>query len=147
MDIIFAMPFGWLFLTQYSLYVQTGAWNYLVTSLGALLNLLFFVVRDTWEFAGLLFLLGSILFAVGLASTLTFGGKLEIDRLHVSSWKDILIGRAPAHLRKGGPSERKDTILTSSLCLLSALIAFLGGKLVMALNLTVFGIVYAIYAF
>jgi hypothetical protein len=147
MDILFAVVIGWLFLNQYNLYTQTAAWHYFVACLGAFLSLLFFAVRDSGDFAGILILLGPILVFAGLASAVSFGGKLEVERVQGSSWKDLLVGQVPAHLRKRALGERTSGILLASFSLFAALIVFLGGKLSFALSLTVIGVVYAIYSF
>jgi len=144
--VVFVMVVGWVFLTQYGLYVETGVWYYLVTLLGAALSLSYLFVRDTWEFAGLLVLIGPILFVAGIASTVTFGANRELERIQVSSWKDILFGSVPEHFRKR-PTERRNGILLSSLSFLFAFIVYQGGWLAIALNFAVIGVVAAIYLF
>lgn len=146
MDLLLEIMIAWFFVTYYLVYVKTGGWYYLLISLGAALNFLYFVVSGNWEFAGLLVLLGSTLFFVGLASTFTFGASLERERMQTSSWKDLLIGRVPEHLCRKGPTERKALAILSFVFLLSALIAFEADKLGLALNVAVIGIVVAIYS-
>lgn len=146
MDLLFEIMVAWFFVIYYLIYMKTGGWYYLLTSLGAALNLLYLIVSGNWEFAGLLVLLGSTLFFVGLASTLTFGAKLERERMQASSWKELLVGRVPEHLRRQGPSERKSLTILSFVFLLSALITFEAGKPGLALDLVAIGIVTGIYS-
>jgi hypothetical protein len=146
MDILFVIVVGWLFLTHYVLYAESGVWYYLVTLLGAALSFSYFFVRDSWEFAGLLILIGPILLIAGLASTVTFGANRELARIQASSWKDLLFGIVPEHLRKGS-AERRNGILLLSLSFLFALVVFQGGRLATALNIAVIGVVAAIYSF
>jgi len=145
-EIALALFYGWWFLTQLRVYDYTGAQSYGVTSLGAGLNLLFFAVRDAWEFAGLLKVLGLILFSGGIATTITFGSKLEIARLRTSSWKELFLGSVPASLRKGGPNKRDSGLLVSFFLIFSAIILFLADKSVTAIYLAVFGVVLGVYS-
>ena len=143
--VVFVIVVGWLFLTHYVLYAETGVWYYLFTLLGAFSGLLYLFVRGRWEFAGLLILIGPILVFAGLAFTVTFGAHRELERLQASPWKGILFGSVPEHLRKQ-PVARRNGILLSSVSLLSALIVFEGGMLAVALNFAVIGVIAAIYS-
>jgi hypothetical protein len=145
MNIILGILIGLIFLHQQRLYGETGTWHHLVISSGALLIMLYLGVRDL-EYARLLAIMGWILISAGLAWMATFGSKSEIERLNVSSWKDIVLGRTPVHLRKEGPGDRRKMGVLSPMFLFSAFIFFLGGHRVMALNFAVYGIVVAIYS-
>lgn len=146
LSVIFVIVVGWLFLTHYGLYAHTGVWYYLVTLLGAALSFSYLFVRDRWEFAGLLILIGPILLFAGLASMVTFGANRELERIQASSWKDIFFGIVPEQLRQGS-IDRRNGILLSSLSLFFALIVYQGGWSAIALNFAVIGIVAAFYSF
>ncbi len=146
MDVLFVIVVGWLLLTHCVLYAERGVWYYLVTLSGAALSFSYLFVRDTWEFAGLLILIGPILLFTGLASTVTFGASGELERIQASSWKELVFGIVPEHLRRGS-IEKRNGILLSSLSLLFAFMLFKGGNIAGALNLAVIGLVAAIYSF
>jgi hypothetical protein len=144
--VLFVIVVGWLFLTHYILYAHTGAWYHLLILLGAALSFSYFFARSRWDLAGLLILLGSILLSAGVVSILTFGANRELERLRASSWKDILFGGVPQHLRTGS-IDRRNGILLCSLSLLFAFVLFKGGHVSGALNLAVIGVVAALYSF
>lgn len=143
--VLFVIAIGWLFLTYYVLYAYTGVWYYLLILCGAALSLSYLFLRDRWEFAGLLILIGSLLLCTGIAWILTFGASREVERLQASSWKGIFFGSIPERFRKG-LVDRRNGVLLSSLSLFFALVMFKGGNTAMALNFTVVGIVAGIYS-
>jgi hypothetical protein len=140
-----AIIFVWLFFTHYGLYAYTGAWYYLVTLSGAALSVSYLLVRDRWEFAGLLISIGRILLAAGVASTITFGARCELKRLRASSWKGGLLGSVPEQMRKQ-PIDLRNGIMLTSLSLFFAFILYKSANTLMAINLAVAGVVAAFYS-
>lgn len=145
MNIVFLIVVGWLLFTNAGLYVGSGIWYYLIILLGAALSFSYGFVRDVWEFAGLLILIGPILIAAGAASAFTFGAKRELERVQASSWIELVFGIVPQHLRTGSIDTRNGIVL-SSLGLFFALMLFVGGNVAGAINLAVLGVVAAFYA-
>jgi hypothetical protein len=89
--------------------------------------------------------IGKILFFVGIGMTATLGIHVEKERLRLSSWREIISGVVPEHLRTR-TLEAKDQIVPTVLSLLLfAIIFYTAGDEPTAVILLALGAMFWVY--
>ena len=147
MESIIKLGVAWLFLVYYFLYLQTNYYGYLAVSLGAGANLCAYMFLDQPQLAKIFSIAGSILFWGGIAIIATFGMSFEKERLHLSSWSQILRGIVPQSLSKVQLSKRRQLAHGLMFLLSFTAIFSVAGDLFMSLNFVVLMIVYVFFYF
>jgi hypothetical protein len=145
METIFKLGVAWIFVTYYLVFLQIRFFSYLVVSAGAFLNLMAYMFLNNAQVAVSMAVIGKILFFVGVGMTATWGIHVEKERLRLSSWREIISGVVPEHLRTR-TLEAKDQIVPTVLSLLLfAIIFYTAGDKPTAVILWALGAMFWVY--
>ncbi len=147
MGMLFKLGVAWLFLSYYFIYLQTNVYGYLVVSIGAALNLCAYLFLDHPVLARVVSISGTGLFWIGIGVLATFGMRLERERLHLSTWSEILRGLVPESIRTTRLTKQQQVAHGLIFSVLFAIIFFVVGDTVTAFSFVLLSVVFLLYHF